>query len=195
MAIPAWITVSIVALWVLVLGETALLLLLLRGLGQLRLQSKTTSGVNTIMPKDWGPAIGMQVPSFTAEDPQHRRVSLEDYQGRKQLLLFISPTCSACARAIESLNVLHQQEPDLELLVLGSTDYKANQAYVMEHQLPVPILTPEQDLAREIYDIKAIPYAFMLDEQGKVRAKDMATQENILQRLFEEAFQANPIAS
>ncbi len=195
MVIPTWITVSVVALWILVLCETTLLLLLLRALGQLRLQTNAVPGISTSTPKDWGPPIGTQVPSFTAETPLHKTVSLEDYQGRKRLLLFISPTCSACARAIESLNVLHQNEPDLELLVLGSTDYKANQAYAMERRVPVPILTPARDLVSETYGIKAIPYAFMLDEQGEVRAKDMVTQENVLQRLFEEAFQAKPVAS
>lgn len=195
MVIPTWITVSIVALWVLVLCETGLLLLLLRALGQLRLQNNATSGMDTSMPKDWGPSIGTQAPSFTAQTLQNRTVSLEDYQGRKRLLLFISPTCSACAQAIESLNVLHQNEPDLDLLVLGSTDYKANQAYAAERQLSVPILTPAQNLTSETYGIKAIPYALMLDEQGTVRAKGMAIEENYLQRLFEEAFQAKPVAS
>lgn len=195
MAIPGWITVSIVALWVLVLCETGLILLLLRGLGQLRLQAKTTYASTGSDTRDWGPPIGAPAPSFTARTPQQKNVRLEDYQGQKRLLLFISPTCSACAQAVKSLNVLHQNAPDLALLILGSTDYAANQSYAAEHQLPAPILTPDRDFTRETYGVKAIPYVFMLDEQGNVRAKDLASQENILQNLFEEAFQAQPVAS
>ncbi len=195
MAIPGWLPVSIVTLSILVLFETGLLLLLLRGLGQLRLQGNQTFGTKGNMPQDWGPAVGTQAPSFTAEAPEHRTVSLKEYQGRKCLLLFIAPTCSACTLAIESLQDLQQKEPALALLILGSADYQANQAYAAERQLPVPILTPARNLTSETYGINAIPYAFLLDEQGTVRAKDMVTQENMLQRLFEEAFQAAPVAS
>ncbi|HEU5231203.1 MAG TPA: hypothetical protein VFU49_25500, partial [Ktedonobacteraceae bacterium] len=86
-------------------------------------------------------------------------------------------------------------EPDLELLVLGDTDYKANQTYATEHRLPVPVLTPVHNVALEIYGVKAIPYAFMLDEQGTVFAKGIVNQENTLQHFFEEALQAKPVAS
>lgn len=184
---------SIIALWVLVLFETGLLLLLLRALGELR-QKGTLASTDRRSLNRGGLAVGEKAPSFVAIDYDDNQISLEGYQGQRRILAFISPGCSACSGAIETLNVFLKKEQGVTVLVLGELNSSRNHAYATEHSAQMPILTPTPGVEEELYRVRALPFVFVIDEVGIIRAKGVVNESEHLQMLLLEAFPHVPVS-
>ncbi|MGH2494350.1 MAG: peroxiredoxin family protein [Ktedonobacteraceae bacterium] len=189
-AIPTLWIISIVALWVLVLFETTLLVLLLRALGELKQGGAfSPHDVSQLI----GLEVGVQAPSFVASSYNGDSVQLEDFRGRRCILAFVSPDCSACAGAIEAIHRVQQEEHDLALLVVGGSDARQNERYAHEHQAQMPIWTAPLSLAMEVYRVPGVPFVFVLDANGVIRAKGTANQEEQLQALLKTVFEPGAI--
>ncbi len=178
--------ISIIALWVLVLVETGLLLLLLRALGELKQQGKLLA-TQTPSFEMGGLDVGEQAPSFVAIDDDGTPVNLEDFSGRRRVLAFVSPGCPACGGAIEALNAVVREERDLVVLVLGGPDRERNRAYAAEHKAQMPIHTPTADV-KQAYRVQGVPFVFILDEAGLIRAKGPVNATEHVQNLLRTAF-------
>lgn len=180
---PAGWIVAIVALWLLVLFETVLLLLLLRALGELRRQ-----GAFAATPyRAAGPGgleIGDTAPPFAAIDASGSTVRLDDTRGKRRLLAFVSPTCSACADTIEALNAGMSEYPDLSMLVIGGPDSQANQSYAIEHGARMTILTAASSLGRDSYRIPGVPFVYVLNAASVIVAKGIVNGKEDLGRLL-----------
>ncbi|MEO8970393.1 MAG: TlpA disulfide reductase family protein [Ktedonobacteraceae bacterium] len=179
---------SIIALWVLVLFETTLLLLLLRVLGDLRQRGSISSKEGTYALEEWGLPIGEKAPSFVVKDETGKTIRFEDFRGKRRIITFISPECHACSTTIEALNEFQRGKRAIALLVIGELDRESNLAYARKNNAQMPILTPQRDLAMEVYRCRAIPFTFILDEDGIIRAKDLTTDGEALEMLLEAAF-------
>jgi len=144
-----WIVV--IVLGVLELFETALLVLLLRALGQIKQQGglagsqRQSSGIN-------GLAVGEKAPSFVAVDQHDQTLRMDDFKGRKRILAFITPGCTPCAETIEVLNAFSQDAHDVAVLIVGDTDHQQNMMYAVEHHAQMPVLTPDATVD-DIYQI------------------------------------------
>jgi methylamine dehydrogenase accessory protein MauD len=181
--IPTSWMVSIIALWALVLFETVLLLLLLRGLGELRERIKVSG--NQEQPfANRGLALGTQAPPFVVQNHEGYAVKLEDLQGRWRILAFVSPGCPACESTIETLNAFIQERTDLEVLVVGGVDRLSNRTLATERNAKMPILTPPPNLAKDIYLVQGIPFVYILDEKGIICAKGVVNAPEHLQQLL-----------
>ncbi|MGI9060488.1 MAG: peroxiredoxin family protein [Ktedonobacteraceae bacterium] len=179
--------VSIIALWLLVLVETGLLLLLLRALGQLR-QNGIPSVKQGQSSDEWGLAVGEKAPSFVATDYEDKPVRLDDLQGQRRLLAFILPGCSSCSYTIKALHIYAQREDGVTVLVIGGPDRDINHAYALEHDTDIVVLTPSPGFYAELYRIRGVPIAFVIDEVGVIRAKGVVNNHEQLQQLLTEAF-------
>ncbi len=164
-----WIVV--IVLGVLELFETVLLVLLLRALGEMRQQGISPSA-STVHHQDMGGlAVGEKAPSFVATNQEGKLVSLEDFEGQRRILAFISPGCPACASAISIFNAILKDGGDFTILVIGGPDRELNRSYAAKHRLQVPLLTPQSNFDQEEYLVPMIPFVFVLDETGIIRAR------------------------
>ncbi|MGH2493356.1 MAG: peroxiredoxin family protein [Ktedonobacteraceae bacterium] len=183
--------ISIIALWVLVLIETTLLVLLLRALGELKQGSAfSPHDVSQLT----GLEVGVQAPSFVASRDNGDAVRLESFRGRRCILAFVSPDCSACAGTIEAIHRVQQEERDLAVLVVGGSDVQKNERYAREHQAQMPIWTAPLSLAMEVYRLPGVPFVFVLDAGGVIRAKGTVNQKEQLQVLVTTAFEPSVIS-
>ena len=180
-----WI-VSNIVLCILVLIETALLILLLRALGRLR-QECGFSGGRVADRISGGLPVGMQAPLITGTDQQGRTVSLNDTKGSTRILAFISPGCAACAGAISALNNVLASDPDVTVLLVSGSDSAANRAYAAEHHLGIPLLTPRPGRGKEVYRVEGVPFVFMIDGAGVIRAAGVVNGDEEMQRLLSTA--------
>ena len=191
-AIPTIWIVSSIALWILVLFETGLLLLLLRALGELRQRGTFSPRGDMESPETWGLAIGEQAPSFLATDQDGKAVRLDDFQGQRRVLAFILPGCSSCTDTMKALNTFVRNEGDAPVLVIGGSDRELNQAYAVEHDAEMSILTPALGFDGERFRIRGVPFIFVLDEAGVIRAKGAVYGIEQLQELLTKAFALAP---
>lgn len=180
-----WIVVG--AIGALEVVETVLLVLLLRALGKLKQQGAFST--NQAQPFDPGGLnVGEKAPSFVATDDEGNTFRLEDFEGQRRILTFVSPGCPSCAGAIDALNAILQHEQDLAVFVVGDRDREQNRAYAHEHGARMPILTPASTDIREMYHVHGIPFVFVLDEAAVIRARGNANTVEHVQDLLKEAF-------
>lgn len=86
-----------------------------------------------------------------------------------------------------------QERTDLEVLVVGGVDRISNRTLATEHNTKMPILTPPLNLARDIYLVRGIPFVYILDEKGIIRAKGVVNVPEHLQQLLMSANAPVPI--
>lgn len=180
-----WIVV--IVLGVLELFETVLLVLLLRALGKLK-QQKDFASNQLPSPQEWGLAVGEQAPLFVAADDKGNNVRLDDCYGKKRIVAFVSPGCSACSGTIEALNIYVRDEQPFALFVLGSSDHEQNRVYAARQQALMPILTDHTEVGKNAYRVQGVPFLFILDEEGIIRAKGLVTNHERLQQVLANAF-------
>ncbi|MFX1764178.1 methylamine dehydrogenase accessory protein MauD [Paraburkholderia sp. A1RI-2L] len=177
------LTVSTALLWLAVLALGAICLALVRQVGIL---------CERIMPAgalmiDKGPAVGSIAPTFELSDIRgaNLKVGGIDPSGKATLLFFLSPTCPVCKKLLPLLPSLQASESTPVNVVLASDgDFDEHTRFARKHHLErFPyVLSQELGLA---YQIGKLPYAVLLDETGKVRAKGLVNTREHLESLFE----------
>jgi methylamine dehydrogenase accessory protein MauD len=192
-AISTFWIVSNIALWILVLVETGLLLRLLTLLGNLREQGVLLPAQRQSIPSFGGLEVGTHAPPFSAIDTNGNTVELQTFQKQRCILAFISPDCSACAGVVEAIQTIGSEEHCLTLLLIGDTNSEFNRVYAVEHGIQLPVLTPASGLAKNVYRIPGVPFVFMLDEAGVIRAKGVVNQREQLEDLLVRAFPTLPV--
>jgi hypothetical protein len=156
---------SYLLLWVLLAIVTALLLLLYRQYGRSLLPAKERL-------KLAGLDIGTAVPELRVGiDPAASPIRLAadgDGWPAARLLLFASPDCPVCSILWEKVGALSGEWPDIDYLWVQSREPKAG---------PVPagwrVISDIEGLARRAMDVPALPYAYVVDSSGIVRAKGL----------------------
>jgi peroxiredoxin len=117
---------------------------------------------------------GAEAPAFELPDLHGRRVSLEQFRGRRVLLVFFSPTCPICQEMAPELGRLPPDSSDRPLTVIVTVgELEANRALVAEHGIRCPILLDEANRVNALYQPEGTPAAYLIDEVGLI-AKDRA---------------------
>jgi methylamine dehydrogenase accessory protein MauD len=189
--IPLFWIIVIIALWAIVLFVMALQLLVLRALGELG-QKGIVHSADSQPASSGGLNIGERVPLFEAVDFNGDTIRLEDFQEQRLILGFISPGCRACAEAIRALNAIQQDEPDLSILIVGSSDRSLNQIYAAEHASQIPILTPTTNVER-LYRVPGVPFIFVLDDARTIRTKGFVNYREDISQMLTTAL--SPVSS
>lgn len=113
---------------------------------------------------------GTFAPSFTLPRVGGGELSLDDYKGRRVLLVFSDPDCGPCDALAPRLERLAKEAPDLNVVMVSRGDPERNQAKVAEHGITFPVVLQEQwQLSRE-YAKFATPIAYLIDAEGRVAA-------------------------
>jgi peroxiredoxin len=121
-----------------------------------------------------GLKAGTRAPAFTLPDIYGKTVSLDNYRGRRVLLVFSDPHCGPCDDLAPQLARLHRQHRDnLALILIGRGEPDENRKKAEGHAIEFPVLIQEKwRLSRE-YGIFSTPVAFLVNEDGVI-AKDVA---------------------
>ena len=129
-----------------------------------------------------GLKAGTAAPTFTLPDVHGRTVSLEDYRGRRVLLVFTDPHCGPCDALAPELVRLDQAHRDngLALLMIGRGDAEENRQKAEQHGLRFPVALQKRWEVSRAYGIFATPVGFLIDEQGVIAADVAMGAEAIL---------------
>ena len=108
---------------------------------------------------------------------------LSELKGRLVYLNFFSEHCYPCEREVPLLNQINKLEPDL-LLVLGigynysSLEQLKRSQQKMKMEFPV-LFDPQNQLARKL-GVIGLPYALLIDEQGRIKIRFLGEQSKEL---------------
>ena len=165
--------VSYVALWALVLFEAMVISLLVRELG-MRLLSTAASRMND------GIQLGKRAPLVGTADalPEGSR-----------FLIFGSARCGPCRTLAPDINRFARKHPELGVYFVTSESQDSADLTARELQLLVPVIGDRR--AADEYEVRATPFAFVIDEAGLVAAKGLVSQGPALEWLLRQAPQRN----
>lgn len=132
------------------------------------------------IPRD-GLKAGTLAPPFRLPDLEGRTVALEEYRGRRVLLVFTDPQCGPCDELAPHLARLHQehQNDGLALILVGRGDAEANRRKAEQHGIQFPLVIQEKWKLSKEYGIFATPVAFLIGEDGVI-AKDVAVGKDAI---------------
>lgn len=134
-----------------------------------------------------GLRAGTAAPSFSLPDLGGRTLSLDDYRGKRVLLVFSDPDCGPCEELAPALAGFHREHRGrgLELVMVSRGEPDENRREAARHGIDFPVvLQPGRKVSKQ-YGIFATPVAFLVDERGVI-ARDVARGRDEVLRLAAE---------
>lgn len=128
-------------------------------------------------------AIGQVAPDFSAPNPQGKTISLKESLGKVTIIDFWASWCRPCR--IENPNVvaLYKDYHEKGLNIIGVSLDREHQREQWIEAIATDNLTwaqisnlvgkQDQDPIAMLYGVKSIPATFILDENGRIIAKDL----------------------
>ncbi len=123
--------------------------------------------------------VGDVAPDFKLAASDGRTISLGDYKGKSEVVLFFYPKddSPACTAEACSFRDSYQDFVDAGAVVLGvsSDPIGEHQAFAGKHRLPFPLLTDAKGALRTLYGVPKtlglIPgrVTYLIDREGVVR--------------------------
>lgn len=175
--------ISNALLWVLFLSVLAFCIMLTRDVG--RLHDRASADALTM---DDGPKVGDKAPALLIPSLTGIPIQLGAPYGQASematLLVFVSPTCSACKKLIPHVKRLAERKRDWLRVVFASDGERlAHQEFITLaglQEFPY-ILSDELSIA---YGVSKHPYAVLIGENGTLQAKGLINSREQFARLF-----------
>ncbi|WP_027209955.1 methylamine dehydrogenase accessory protein MauD [Burkholderia sp. WSM2232] len=135
---------------------------------------------------DKGPAVGSVAPMFELVDIAQRPVKVGGLSAKRRntLVFFLSPTCPVCKKLLPLLPSIQAREGATDIVLASDGDIEEHAAFYRKTGLSRYPYVLSQELGLS-YAIGKLPYAVLLDDEGKVRAKGLVNTREHLESLFE----------
>ena len=173
------LTLSVVLLWLAVLALGLMLWALSRQVGVLFERVAPMGALVT----DAGPGVGEPSPIFDLTGLQSEQVVIGGPQAKSTLLFFLAPTCPVCKKLIPILKHLSRDEAAHVRVILASDGQADHLQFVRDQGLQdMPYLLSTELGMR--YRVSRLPYAVLMDKEGRVRAKGLVNSREQLDSLL-----------
>ena len=133
------------------------------------------SGCKSDIP-DQALVVGTKAPDFTLEAFAGGKTTLKDLRGRNIFLLFWSSSCSSCKETMLILDEIYRDKVKDGFNVIGINVYQKKvdiEKYSKELGITYPLLMDQKGAVAGLYEVYAIPVAYILDESGVVLFKHL----------------------
>jgi len=131
---------------------------------------------------------GEIAPNFTAETLSGKKVSLEQFKGKKVVwLTFWATWCPYCTKEIPALKKLQKKYGDkIEILAINigvndSVDKASD--YKFEHDLPYDVIFSNK--ITRLYGVRGTPTQVVIDGKGKIVYQGTSVPKNITKENIE----------
>jgi methylamine dehydrogenase accessory protein MauD len=174
------LSIAVAVLFVVNIGLLAAVLALARQVGLLH-ERLSPIGALTL---DHGPKIGEAAQLLRLTALSGEAITIGAASGRRQMLFFLSPTCPICKKLIPVLHSLASAERgSLDIVLASDGDEAEHRAFWLREKLGLPyVLSPELGIS---FQIGKLPYAVLIDPDGRVRAKGLVNSREQIESLLE----------
>jgi peroxiredoxin len=130
---------------------------------------------------------GTAAPQFTLQDTHGRSISLEQYRGRRLVLVFTDPHCGPCDEiAPDLVRAYERRAVATEIVAVGRGDFDENRRKAGEHGFKFPLVVQDRWKLSRKYGIFATPVAFLIGDDGRTMREAAIGVFQIRQLLREE---------
>lgn len=130
--------------------------------------------------------VGDKAPSLEVEDlVSERAITVGDQQEKSQLLFFLSPSCPVCKTLLPVLKSSAQAEKSwLNITLASDGDKTEHLEFIKQHKLQNFDYLLSERLGK-LYAVAKLPYAVLIDEQGRISSMGLINSREHLESLFE----------
>jgi methylamine dehydrogenase accessory protein MauD len=178
--------VSSIALWIVVIAVGFLLLGTLRALGLVEWRLDQLEATRPSRINREGLKPGRKAPGFTLPRVDGGECSLDNYAGKRVLLVFVQANCGPCHAVVPALNRL-QRCGEVQVLAINSAEAEASQAWAAEVHAGFPVLVQERLEISKKYQVFATPFAFVIDERGVIASCGIANNRQHVRFVLDAA--------
>ncbi len=119
---------------------------------------------------------GQLAPDFTAQDENENTVSLKDFNGKKNVILYFYPKDDTPGCTIEACNFRDDlsmfANKDTQILGVSYDDADSHQAFKSKFNLNFPLLVDKDRKIATAYGVEGDKYAnrdtIVIDKEGKI---------------------------
>ena len=135
--------------------------------------------INTKAEKEKSTAVGQKAPEFTAPGVNGEQLALNDMLGKITLVDFWAAWCKPCRNENPNVVAVYKKYHDKGLNIIGVSLDRSAEAWkkaIQDDGLTwnhVSHIKYFQDPIAQLYNVDAIPAAFLLDENGVIVAKNL----------------------
>jgi cytochrome c biogenesis protein CcmG/thiol:disulfide interchange protein DsbE len=116
-------------------------------------------------------------PTFAVNDGQNA-IDLSKFRGKVVLLNFWASWCAPCIEEMPSLEALHHELPEVQILAVASDeDFAQYQNYIVQHHIDLTTVFDEKQTSNALYGSFRFPETYIIDKRGVVRRKLIGAQE------------------
>ena len=177
------LVISNIVLWAAVVALALVVWALTRQIGVLH---ERIAPVGALMLRK-GPQVGEPAPQVDVNDLEGRthHIAAPRDDGRSVLLVFVSPTCPVCKAILPVLKSSRLSEREwLEILLASDGEPGAHKQFIAAQGLEqFPYLN--STALGMTYQVSRLPYAVIIDDEGKLRARGIVNSREHLESLFE----------
>ena len=132
-----------------------------------------------------GVKVARRAPDLRLPNLQGRVVSLEEYRGRRVLLVFTDTQCGPCDELAPYLVGLHRQhaENGLAVILVARGNAEENRRKAQQHGFQFPVVIPGKRQLSKEYGAFETPFAFLVGEDGVI-TRDVAVGRDAVLRLL-----------
>ncbi len=150
----------------------------------MKLKSKITGAflvlavVGFFMEADAKVKVGDKAPDFSLPDQTGQKVSLQDFRGKKSIVLYFYPKddTPGCTKESCTFRDSYQIFKDVgaEVVGISSDSYESHQQFAAKHRLPFVLLSDEGGKVRKLYGVSSTlgifpgRVTYVIDKQGIV---------------------------
>jgi methylamine dehydrogenase accessory protein MauD len=149
-------------------------------------KGKANRGLHTSRLRRDGLKAGTPAPPFRLPRLDGGELSLEEFRGRRVLLVFSDPECGPCMELAPALEQFHRGPAGVQVLMISRRDPEANRQKVAELGLTFPVVLQRHWEISLLYGMFATPIAYLIDEQG-VLVTDVTVGGQAIQELLATA--------
>jgi peroxiredoxin len=157
-----------------------------KDLGQLRVASDMNrsgrSPVRSRINRDGLPQ-GRLAPPFRLPRVGGGDLSLDEYAGRRVLLVFSDPNCGPCNVLAPRLERQSRPDSGVDIVMVSRGDASANRAKIAEYGLTFPVVLQQHWEVSRAYGKFVTPMAYLIDERGIIAADVAVGMDSILELL------------
>lgn len=125
------------------------------------------------------PNVGELAPDFTLTDQSGASVTLSDYRGKKNVIVYFYPKDNTPICTLEACQFRDEyadfEGVDAEVLGISADDEARHKAFADKHRLPFKLLSDPDHAVAKKYDamttfgLMAGRKTFVIDKEGKIR--------------------------
>jgi methylamine dehydrogenase accessory protein MauD len=175
-------TASLILLWILVIGLTAVVAALARQIGVLH--ERVTPAGALLM--SGGARIGDAAPQLSLKDIRGTDIAIggDREDERSTLLFFLSPSCPVCKTLLPVLRSVQKSESAwLDIILASDGEMQEQLKFIGREKLDNFSYVVSRDLGIR-YGVSKLPYAYLIDETGILRTGGLVNSREHLESIF-----------